>query len=78
MLEHNDVQTTNVFVVADAYLGVTTSRSDAPDETYMVSTYTSPWYAWPILIDGQSYFDLATQSSLHFCIDANGHLINQK
>ena len=76
MLEHNDVQTTNVFVVADAYLGVTTSRSDAPDETYMVSTYTSPWYAWPILIDGQSYFDLAPPS--HFCIDENGHLTNRK
>ena len=76
VLEHNDVQTTNVFLVADAYLGIMASRADAPDETYMVSTYTSPWYAWPILIDGQSYFDLAPQS--HFCIDANGHLINRK
>src|SRR5262249_7521644 len=76
VLEHNDVQTTNVFVVADAYLRVIASRSEAPDETYMVSTYTSPWYAWPILIDGQSYFDLAPQS--HFCIDANGHLMNRK
>ena len=76
VLEHNDVQTTNVFVVADAYLEVMASRADAPDETYMVSTYTSPWYAWPILIDGQYCFDLATQS--HFCIDANGNLINRK
>ena len=76
VLEHNDVQTTNVFVVADAYLRVNASRADAPDETYMVSTYTSPWYAWPILIDGQYCFDLATQS--HFCIDANGNLINRK
>jgi len=65
------VQTTNVFVVADAYLGVTTSRSDAPDETYMVSTYTSPWYAWPILIDGQSYFDLSNPVVPPLCIDAN-------
>jgi hypothetical protein len=78
VLEHNDVQTTNVFVVAEAYVRVIESRTDAPDETYMVSTYTSPWYAWPILIDGQSYFDLATQSDLHFCIDANGHLINRQ
>jgi hypothetical protein len=76
VLEHNDVQTTNVLVVADAYLRVIASRVDAPDETYMVSTYTSPWYAWPIPIDGQSYFDLATQP--HFCIDPNGHLINRK
>src|SRR5262245_44849553 len=75
VLEHNDVQTTNVLVVADAYLGVITP-ADAPDETYMVSTYSSPWYAWPILIDGRSYFNLAPQS--HFCIDANGHLINRK
>ena len=70
VLEHNDVQTTNVSIVTDVYLQVIASRADAPDETYMVSTYTSPWYAWPILIDGQSYFDLATQS--HFCIDATG------
>ena len=76
VLEHNDVQTTNVIVVADAYLRVIASRSGAPDETYMVSTYTSPWYAWPILIDGQSYFDLAPPS--HFCIDENGHLTNRK
>jgi hypothetical protein len=76
VFEHNDVQTTNVSIVTDVYQRVMASRADAPDETYMISTYTSPWYAWPVLIDGKSYFDLATQS--HFYIDANGHLINQK
>jgi hypothetical protein len=76
VLEHNDVQTTNVFFVADAYLGAITSCADTPDETYMVSTYSSPWYGWPILIDGRSYFNFALPS--HFCIDAKGHLINRK
>src|SRR5262245_28843401 len=46
---------------------------------YMVSTYTSPWYAWPILIDGQSYFDLSNPVVPPLCIDpprarANAHL----
>jgi hypothetical protein len=52
------------------------ARADAPDETYMVSTCTSPWYAWPVLVDGQSYFDLAAISHpIHFEMDATGRLL---
>jgi hypothetical protein len=76
MLANMSASPSSASIVTDVYLRAMASRADTPDETYMVSTYTSPWYAWPILIDGQSYFDLATQS--HFCIDANGQLINRK
>lgn len=76
VFEDNDMQLTNVSIVAEAYLPIATARADAPDETYMVSTYTSPWYAWPLLVDGQSYFDLAAISHpIHFEMDASGRLL---
>lgn len=65
-----------VSIVAEAYLPIASARADAPDETYMVSTYTSPWYAWPLLVAGQSYFDLAAISHpIHFEMDTSGHLL---
>lgn len=43
---------------------------------YMVSTCTSPWYVWPILVNGRSYFDLAeTSYPIHFEMDATCQLI---
>jgi len=76
VFEDNDMQLTNVSIVAEAYLPIATARADAPDETYMVSTYTSPWYALPLLVDGQRYFDLAEISHpIHFEMDANGRLL---
>ncbi|UQR61187.1 hypothetical protein LRP30_30045 [Bradyrhizobium sp. C-145] len=59
VLEDNDMQLTNPSAVAHTYLPIAATRSDRPDETYMVSTFTTPWYAWPLLIDGRTYFDLA-------------------
>jgi hypothetical protein len=76
VFEDNDVQLTNVSIVAEAYLPIAYARADAPDETYMVSTCTLPWYAWPVLVDGRSYFDLAAISHpIHFEMDANGRLL---
>lgn len=76
VFEDNDVQLTNVSIVAEAFLPIATARADAPDETYMVSTCTSPWYAWPVLVDGRSYFDLAAISHpIHFEIDASDRLL---
>jgi hypothetical protein len=76
VFEDNDVQLTNVSIVADTYLPIATARADAPDETYMVATYTSPWYAWPLLVSGRTYFDLAVASHpIHFEIDATGRLV---
>jgi hypothetical protein len=76
LFEDNDVQLTNVSIVAETYLPIAGARADAPDETYLVSTCTSPWYAWPVLVDGQSYFDLAAISHpIHFEMDATGRLL---
>lgn len=76
VFEDNDVQLTNVSIVTEAYLPIATARADAPDETYLVSTCTSPWYAWPVLVDGRSYFDLAAISHpIHFEMDASGRLL---
>jgi hypothetical protein len=76
VFEDNDVQLTNVSIVAETYLPIASGRADAPDETYMVSTCTSPWYAWPVLVDGKGYFDLAAISHpVHFEMDVNGRLL---
>ena len=70
------MQLTNPSNVAETFLPIALARADAPDETYMVSTCTSPWYAWPILINGRTYFDLAaTSHPIHFEMDATGELI---
>lgn len=76
VLEDNDVQLTNQSIVADAFVPIALARTDVPDETYTVSTCTSPWYAWPILINGRSYFDLAaTRHPIHIEMDATGRFI---
>lgn len=76
VLEDNDVQLTNQSIVAETFLPIALARTDAPDETYMVATCTSPWYAWPILVNGSSYFELAEIGHpIHFEIDATGQLI---
>jgi hypothetical protein len=75
ILESNDVQLTNAPKVTDAFLPIAKARPDAPDETYMVATCMSPWWAWPVLIDGHSYFDLtAAGHAPHFEMDATGRL----
>jgi hypothetical protein len=42
----------------------------------MVATCMSPWYAWPILVNGRTYFDLAeTSHPIHFAMEPTGQLI---
>jgi len=70
VMEDNDIQLTNQSVVADAFLPIAMARDDSPDETYMLMTCTQPWYAWPILIDNITYFDLADRyHPIHLEID---------
>ena len=72
VLEDNDIQLTSPANVADAFVPIARSRADAPDETYMIFTAAEPWYMWPMLIRGASYFDLAKRGdSLHSEIDAS-------
>jgi len=59
VLEDNDIQLTNQAVVTDAFVPLAKARTDRPDETYLVASCMDPWYTWPILIDGTTYFDLA-------------------
>jgi hypothetical protein len=59
VLEDNDFFLTNQAIVAETYLPLATGRPDRPDETYLVSTSITPWHAWPILVDGRSYFDFS-------------------
>jgi hypothetical protein len=71
VLEDNDVQLTNPVIVAETFLAIAAGRADAPDETYMVSTHSAPWYAWPLLVNGQTYFDLsATSHPIQFEMNA--------
>jgi hypothetical protein len=59
VLEDNDIQLTNQAIVTETFLPLALARSDRPDETYVVASCMDPWHAWPVLIDGQSYFDFA-------------------
>jgi hypothetical protein len=72
ILEDNDIQLTNESLVANAFVKIAKERNDRPDETYMLNTCTAPtWYAWPILIDGVSFFDLSERyHPIHIEIDS--------
>jgi hypothetical protein len=59
VLEDNDIQLTNQAIVTDAFIPLAVARVDTPDETYLVASCMDPWHAWPILIDGTTYFELA-------------------
>lgn len=59
VLEDNDIQLTSVVNVAEAFLPIALARDDRPDETYMLMTCNQTWYAWPILVGGETYFDLS-------------------
>jgi len=71
ILEDNDVQLTNQVVVSETFLPIALARPDRPDETYMVASCMSPWWAWPILVGDESYFDMARRG------DQPGWEINQ-
>jgi hypothetical protein len=76
VLEDNDIQLTSPSIVAETFLPIALARTDTPDETYMAATYMSPWYAWPILVNGLTDFDLAaTSHPIHFEMDPTGQLI---
>lgn len=59
VLEDNDIQLTNHAVVTKTFLPLARARTDRPDETYVVASCMDPWHAWPVLVDGKSYFDFA-------------------
>jgi hypothetical protein len=66
VLEQNDIQLTAPDLVADAYVPLAKARDDRPDETYLVITCMTPWFAWPILIGDKSYLELVRSGETEF------------
>jgi hypothetical protein len=59
LLENPDLQLTNPMMVADAFLPIAIPRADRPDETYLIDSCTTTlWLLWPLLVGGESFFDL--------------------
>jgi hypothetical protein len=76
VLEDNDRQLSNASIIAETFLPIALARTDRPDETYGVDTCSNTtWYAWPILIGTQTFFDLSELHPIHFKMDATGQLI---
>jgi hypothetical protein len=73
VLEDNDIQLTNQAVVSETFLPLAMARPDRPDETYVVASCIDPWHAWPVLVDGKSYFDFAQAGDAEdWAIDPTG------
>ncbi|MGO9684038.1 MAG: hypothetical protein ACLPTZ_15900 [Beijerinckiaceae bacterium] len=58
VLEDADIQLTNHQLVADALSRAENTRTDKPDEIYLVSTFLdNPWYVTCLRREGKSYYD---------------------
>jgi len=58
ILEEDDIFLTNHFNVADAIAQVETSRTDRPDEIYLLSVLTSKWLITRLRLDDKTLYDL--------------------
>lgn len=58
ILEEDDIFLTNHFNVADAVAQVETSRTDRPDEIYLLSVFTSKWLITRLRLDEKTLYDL--------------------
>lgn len=57
VFEDNDMILTNEQLIADALVEAEASRSDCPDEAYVVATYIVPWYVTCLRRPGRTYYD---------------------
>lgn len=57
VLDENDIQLTNQFLVGEAIRESERTVEEVPDEVYLVSTVISPWHVYCIRIDGEWIFD---------------------
>jgi hypothetical protein len=58
VLGQNEIQLTNISIVAERYRLLANTRTDRPDETYLVASCLSPnWWVRPAPIDDRSYFE---------------------
>jgi hypothetical protein len=60
ILEEDDIFLTNHFHVADALAQVETSRTDRPDEVYLLSVFTSMWLITRLRLADRTLYDLPT------------------
>ncbi len=58
ILEEDDIFLTNHINVADALAKVEASRTDRPDEIYLLSAFTSMWLITRLRSDHNSFYDL--------------------
>jgi hypothetical protein len=57
VLEDADISLTNEQLVADTFVSVEEGRNDVPDEVYVVTTFTKPWYVTCLRRPGHTYYD---------------------
>jgi hypothetical protein len=63
VLEDDDIQNTSEHLVAEALLLAEQNVSDKrPDEIYLVTTYSDPWYGHIMRIDDKTYFDFSYET----------------
>lgn len=58
ILEEDDIFLTNHFKAADALASVEASRTDRPDEVYLLSVLSSMWLVTRLRIGEQTLYDL--------------------
>lgn len=57
VFEDNDMILTNEQLISDALVRAEASRSDRPDEAYVVATYVTPWYVTCLRRPGWTHYD---------------------
>jgi hypothetical protein len=57
VLEDADISLTNEQRVADTFARVEESRTDLPDEVYIVTTFIDPWHMTCLRREGRTYYD---------------------
>ena len=63
VLEDNDIQNTAEPLVAEALLRAERVLDcNKPDEVYLVTTFSDPWYGHVIRIGGTTYFDFSYEA----------------
>ena len=58
ILEEDDTQLTNHLRVGDALIAIEATRTERPDEVYLLSTGTSVWFAVTLRAGDTSFYDL--------------------
>ena len=57
VLEDADISLTNEQLVADTFARVEEGQGDLPDEVYVVTSFTEPWYVTCLRRPGHTYYD---------------------